>query len=323
MNRARPLGVVSFGEALVDFLPSVRGRLRDCDSFSMHSGGAPANVAVGLARLGVPTAFCGVLGDDEFGRWLEQQLSREGIDARLRFTPDAPTGIWFIALDAQGNRSFFTPTGAGSADKLIQSIDINRAGIAEARWLHTGTSAHIKPEARAALIEALTDARNAGTRTSCDPNLRPRLWPDLGEFRALCEAAFPLCDLVKISEEEAEACTGAADPEEAAERLIRAGVKLACVTLAERGVLARRGDEQFRIAAPRVEVVDTTGAGDGFVAGLLSRLAQPACPALEELPHDQLTSALTFACEIGSRVCTAVGAVAGLPRRISALPDIR
>ena len=314
MVAARPLGVVSFGEALVDFLPDRRGRLRDCHAFSLHSGGAPANVAVGLSRLGIATAFCGVLGEDEFGRWLEAQLAREGIQAELRFTSDAPTGIWFIALDAQGNRSFYTPTGAASADKLLAASDVPRARLAEARWVHVGTSAHLRPQAREALLECLRTARAAGTRTSCDPNLRARLWPDLTEFRELCARAFPLCDLVKISEEEAEACTGAADPDEAAERLVRLGAQLACVTLAERGVLARRGAERLLIPAPRVEVVDTTGAGDGFVAGLLSRLAAPGALPLEEIPLEELARALRFACAVGSRVCTGIGAVAALPR---------
>jgi len=181
----------------------------------VHSGGAPANVAVGLSRLGIPTAFCGVLGDDEFGQWLSLQLTREGLDARLRFTAEAPTGIWFIALDAQGNRSFYTPTGAASADKLVATSDVARAPLAESRWLHTGTSAHVKPQAQECLVALLQRGRESGTRTSCDPNLRQRLWKDLGEFRKLCDRIFPLCDLVKLSEDEIEACTGARTPEEA------------------------------------------------------------------------------------------------------------
>jgi fructokinase len=310
----RQFGVVSFGEALVDFLPDRRGRLRDCKEFAVHSGGAPSNVAVGLARLGVPTAFCGVLGDDEFGQWLQLQLSSEGIDARLRFTHEAPTGIWFIALDEQGNRSFFTPTGAASADKLLADPDVARAPIAEARWLHTGTSAHVRPEGRTSLIKALEKARASGTRTCCDPNVRVRLWSDLGELRALCDKAFPLCDLVKISEDETELCTGTKTPEEAAEYLINKGVQLACITLAERGVLARRGNDVLRVPAPEVDVVDTTGAGDGFVAGLLSKLSGPEMKSIAELSLAELESALKFGCLIGSRVCTQVGAVAALPR---------
>src|SRR5207237_2501014 len=135
--------VLCFGEALVDLLPDQRGRLRDCERFEVHSGGAPANVAVGLARLGVPTAFCGVVGDDEFGQLLARKLRDEGVDTRLRFAAEARTGLWFVALDERGDRTFFSPGGLDSADKTISRQDALAAPIPDARWLHCGSSCHI------------------------------------------------------------------------------------------------------------------------------------------------------------------------------------
>ena len=137
------IDVVCFGEALVDLLPNRRGRLRDCEAFAVHSGGAPANVAVGLARLGLSVAFVGVVGEDEFGHLLARKLAAEGIDARLRFSSAAGTGLWFVALDERGERSFFAPTGAASADKLIDERDVDR--LPDARVLHCGSSSHIRP----------------------------------------------------------------------------------------------------------------------------------------------------------------------------------
>jgi fructokinase len=307
--------LLCLGEALVDLLPDRRGRLRECEGFTAHSGGAPANVAVGVARLGRRVAMSGVLGDDEFGHLLLRKLAAEGIDCRFRLAPKAPTGIWFVSVDAQGNRSFFSPTGGASADKRLGLIDVLKAPIAKSRWLHTGTSCHLLPEAQEALIRALRTARTAGVRTSHDPNVRLHLWRDAAAVRALCERVFPLCDLVKVSDEEAGTCLGEADPERALARLVEEfGVRLACVTLGAGGVIARRGDQRFRVAAPEVEVVDTTGAGDGFVAGLLSQLTAPGAPSLEELPAARLEAALRFACEVGSRVCMQLGAVNGLPR---------
>jgi fructokinase len=306
--------VLCLGEALVDLLPDRRGRLRDCDAFAVHSGGAPANVAVGLARLGRRTGFAGVLGDDEFGRLLERRLSAEGIDCSFRFTKESPTGMWFIALDATGNRSFFSPTGAGSADKRLGLADVARAPIAEAAWLHTGSSCHILPEAQEALVAALSAARAAGTRTSCDPNVRAHLWKDLGDLRALCGRAFVLSDVVKLSDEEAMLLLGETDPERVLGKLVdEHGVKLACVTLGPRGAVVRAGSERLEVQAPAVEVQDTTGAGDGFVAGLLSKLAAPGAPPLEEWSGPRLQAALRFACAVGSRVCTRPGATAALP----------
>ena len=254
----RRLDVLCLGEALVDLLPDRRGRLRDCDSFAVHSGGAPANVAVGLARLGRRTGFTGVLGDDEFGHLLQRRLSAEGIACDLRFTKDAPTGMWFIALDDAGNRSFFTPTGTGSADKRLGMEDVLRAPVGEAAWLHTGSSCHILPEAQEALISVLQAARAAGTRTSCDPNVRLHLWKDTADLKLLCARAFALCDVVKLSDEEATLVLGETDPERMLGRLVDGfGVKLACITLGSRGAVVRAGAERLEVQAPAVEVQDT------------------------------------------------------------------
>ena len=301
--------VVCFGEALVDLLPDRRGRLRDCERFEVHSGGAPANVAVGLARLGVRTAFCGVVGDDEFGHLLARKLGEEGVDARLRFAAEARTGLWFVALDERGDRTFFSPGGLDSADKTISRQDALAAPIPDARWLHCGSSCHIRPEGQRALKAAVQRAAAASVRISFDPNVRVHLWRSLRTLRALCESIFPACTLVKLSEDECETCVGERAPEKAAERLRDLGVGIACITLGERGAIALRDGRWFRSDAPRVKVVDTTGAGDGFVAGLLSRLARDPEPS-----DEALQSALELACHAGSQVCTRMGAVAGLPR---------
>jgi fructokinase len=148
-------------------------------------------------------------------------------------------------------------------------------------------------------------------RISFDPNVRAHLWRDLRDLRKLCERVFPSCDVVKLALEEAKTCTGESDPRRAAAALVSRGVKIACITLGPGGAFARQGTREFRVAAPRVRVVDTTGAGDGFVAGLLSRLpgGDPS-----SIPDAVLHDALAFGCAVGSRVCTRLGAVSGLPR---------
>ncbi len=289
------MSVVCFGEALVDLLPDRRGRIRDCERFEVHSGGAPANVAVGLARLGVPVSFVGVVGEDEFGHLLARKLMDEGVEVRLRFSTAARTGLWFVAIDPQGERSFFAPTGTESADKLIDLEDLER--IPDARFFHCGSSSHVLPRGGAALRAAVRRARERGMLISFDPNVRAHLWRDLRDLRALCDDVLPFCDIVKLSEEEVEPCLGVREPEKAFEAL--RGVKLACITQGARGAMARRGKEFVQVPAPEVEVVDTTGAGDGFVAGLL------ASNPLE----GNLEKALLFACAEGSRVCTKLGAV--------------
>jgi fructokinase len=310
----RDLDVVCLGEVLVDMLPASRGRLRDAESFSVQPGGAPSNVAVGLSRLGRKVGFLGVTGEDEFGHLLARKLAEEGVEAHLRFTAEAPTGLWFIALDERGDRSFFTPTRAGSADKCVATQDIDEGLLGRARWLHCGTSSHVSPGAQAALVHAVARAGALGLQVSLDPNLRPHLWKDPADLKALLAQVLPGCALVKLSDEEAEGALGVATPEAAADRLIALGVGLACVTLGPRGALLRRGNETARVPAPQVEVVDTTGAGDGFVAGLLSRLAEKD---VRTAPWSEVVEAARFGCEVGAQVCTRLGAVAGLPRKAS------
>jgi fructokinase len=303
------IDVLCFGEALVDLLPDRRGKLRDCERFSVHSGGAPANVAVGLSRLGLRAAFCGVVGDDEFGHLLDRKLRDEGVETQFRFVREARTGLWFVALDERGERTFFSPGGPDSADKMVTEEDALAAPLDRARWLHCGSSCHIRPDAQRALRRVVERAHSASVRISFDPNVRAHLWRDLRDLRALCESVFPMCTMVKLSDDECEACVGERDSERAARRLRDAGVQFVCITRGERGASVLRGDRWFHTAALTVEVADTTGAGDGFVAGLLSRLARNPDPT-----DEMLQSALELGCFVGSSVCTRLGAVAGLPR---------
>ncbi len=310
--RHRDLDVLCLGESLVDLLPDRRGRLEDCERFEVCAGGAPANVATGLARLGLRVAFRGVVGDDPFGRLLARKLGDEGISCAFRFARERPTGMWFVALDARGERTFFSPNARFSADKLLAPSDVDRGLLSRARWLHVGTSAHVLPEGQEALREAVRAARELGVAVSFDPNVRAHLWDDLAPLRRLCADVLPGCTLAKIAEDEVDVCTGERDPERALARMAEMGIALACVTLGERGALVRRGAVAFRVPAERVEVVDTTGAGDAFVAGLLSVVARMEDP--RTAPAADLQRAARFAARVAARVCTRVGACAGLPR---------
>ena len=312
-DRVAPdLDILCFGEALVDLLPDTRGALEDCDRFEVCPGGAPANVATGLARLGLRVGFRGVVGDDPFGRLLARRLGAEGVACAFRFAPGHPTGLWFVALDALGERSFFSPNARFSADKHVGPADVDRALLARAAWLHCGSSAHVLPEGQAALRAAVVAARELGVLVSFDPNVRLHLWDDVAPLRALCAEVLPRCALAKVADDEAELCTGEGDPERAAARLVEMGVGVACLTLGPRGALVRRGTDVLRVPAERVEAVDTTGAGDAFVAGFLAAVARRGDPAV--LPRAELERAAAFACRVAARVVSRVGAVAGLPR---------
>lgn len=312
-----PLDVVCFGETLVDFLPAAPGqRVRDVPAWHPCTGGSPANVAVGLARLGLRPAMVGVVGADEFGHFLRERLAAEGVDvSHLRQTAEARTGLVFISVDARGERGF-TYFRTRSAEFLLGEADVDAAFLLRAKAVHCGSNSLHRQEAREATVRMLELARGAGRIVSCDPNLRLHAWEDPSELKGLLGRMLPLCTVVKLSEEEIGFATGTDVPDEALARLAALGVPLPVVTLGEKGAVLLWKGERVHVPAPRVRVLDTTGAGDGFVAALLHGLVRwyGDARALSEATRAELAALATFACGVGARVVERFGAVDGLPR---------
>ncbi|MFO0598607.1 MAG: carbohydrate kinase [Myxococcaceae bacterium] len=312
--------VVCLGEALVDFLPSARGQLvRDVKQWTPCLGGAPANVAVGLSRLGARSALVGVTGDDEFGHFLKNGLAREGVDvSRTRQTKEGKTGLGFVSLTLGGERSFtFYRTRA--AETFLCAADVRRARalIDRAKVLHVGTNSLIHAEARAGVLEAIERAHGRGQITSTDPNLRLHLWKDPSILKRLLHRLFRFCAVVKLSEEEILFATGTSKVDRALGFLEKKGVALAFVTRGPKGASGLFMGQRFDVPAKKVKVIDTTGAGDGFTAGLLFGLTR-TYSSREELElgdPDAIAGHARFGCVVGSAVVTRLGAVAGLPSR--------
>ena len=311
------LDVICVGEALVDFLPEEKGepvhrvmRWRRC------SGGSLANVAVGLARLGAQSGLVGVVGADEFGEFLAESLASEGVDvSHLRRTPEGKTGLVFISLSDSGERSFaFYRTR--SAELFLSARDVDVAFLARAKAVHFGTNSLLWPEAQEAMARIAREARGLGRIVSCDPNLRLGMWPRPEELKALLDRVIPSCTLVKLSEDEIEFVTGEKEADAALAWLSARGVKLPVVTQGEKGASFLLAGRIERVEAPAAKVVDTTGAGDGFMAGLLHGLTRQFADAaaLERASVDELRPLFSFACRVGSKVVEQVGAVTGLPR---------
>ncbi|HVG64408.1 MAG TPA: carbohydrate kinase [Hyalangium sp.] len=312
-----PLDVVCMGETLVDFLPAETGRrVREVSSWMPHIGGSLANVAVGLARLGARSGLVSVLGSDEFGHFLRERIAAEGVDvSHVRQTKEARTGLVFISLDARGERSF-TFFRTKSAEFLLGEQDVDPRFLERARVLHWGSNSLHLPEARVAVQRAVEFMRGAGRIVSCDPNLRLHAWADPSEPKGILERLLPLCTVVKISEEEMPFVTGHTDTSAALEFLHGMGVVLPVVTLGEKGAAFLWQGQEVRVSAPRVQVVDTTGAGDGFVSAFLYGLTRRYTDArvLLGASTESLLELATFACRVGARVVEHLGAVPGLPR---------
>ena len=298
--------------------PSPGARVRDVSAWAPSIGGSLANVAVGVARLGGRSANVGVVGEDEFGHLLRERLAAEGVDvSHLRQTHEGRTGLVFISLDARGERSFCY-FRTRSAEFLMAERDVDPAFLAQARVVHLGTNSLELPEARLAL--RAHPGRHVRERVHRELRSQPaaaRLEGPAGAARRCSRRCCRCCTVVKLSEEEVAFVTGQSAPEGALHHLAGLGVPLPVVTLGEAGAVFLWGGEVVRVAAPAARVVDTTGAGDGFMAALLRGLSQRYADAraLGGASREDLEALVRFGCVVGSRVVEHRGAVAGLPRR--------
>jgi len=315
----RELDFLSFGEVLVDFFPDEPGRpLSEVPRFTRHVGGAPANVAVALARLGRRSGMHTLVGRDDFGVFLRSALSGEGVDVRGVGThPSARTGITFVSVGPKGERSFLFYRHP-SADQMISPTDVDEALIGKARVFHFGSSTLSREPARSATLAAVDAARAAGCVVSCDSNVRPHLWEEKGAPRRWLEHVMPQVHVLKVAEDELLATCAMSDPARAAALLRDWGAQLVVVTRADKGCIydgAEAGTGS--VACASVPVVDTTGAGDGFVAGFWTALFELGSLALT---RDAVDAACLFGHRVAARVVGALGATAALPRRAGLVP---
>ncbi|WP_312952630.1 aminoimidazole riboside kinase [Superficieibacter sp.] len=290
------------GDAVVDLLPEEPGKLRQCP------GGAPANVAVGVARLGGKSGFIGRVGDDPFGRFMRQTLAEERVQVEfMTLDEQRRTSTVVVALDAGGERSF-TFMVRPSADLFLRAQDLPVFQAGE--WLHSCSIALSAEPSRSTTLAAMQQIRAAGGFVSFDPNIRADLWTDETLLRDCLAQALQLADVVKLSEEELAFISGTAEMETAIRQLAaRFAIKLLLVTQGKNGVQAWHHGELNHYPCLPVVSVDTTGAGDAFVAGLLWGLAQHGLPDDEP----QLAARLASAQICGALATTAKGAMTALP----------
>ncbi|WP_207485682.1 PfkB family carbohydrate kinase [Arenibaculum pallidiluteum] len=309
--------VVALGELLIDFVPTTTGQgLGAAETFKKAAGGAPANVAVGLARLGVPSAFMGMVGDDGFGHFLRGTLAEAGVDVSpLRMTTEARTGLAFVSLHADGEREFLFYRSP-AADMLMTPADVDEAAIAGARALHFGSISLIAEPSRAATLHAVAVARRAGKLVTYDPNLRLALWSDAEAAREGMRLGLAEADIVKIGDEELDFLTGISEPVAAARSLWTPRLRIMAVTRGAAGCLWLTPRDQGEVPGYAVEAVDATGAGDAFMAGLIAGLLAEEAGGLELPPEPaRLDAICRFANAAGALTAAGRGAIPSLPGR--------
>lgn len=305
--------VIAFGEALIDMLarPSSDGPT----TFVAHPGGAPANVAVGVAKLGGQASFLGQVGRDMFGDTLVATMRRFGVDTgQMVQTSEALTALAFVSLDESGERSFAFYRD-DSADLRYRPEQCPDSFLQGAAVFHCCSNTLTCEPIRETHLALMARARAAGCLVSFDVNYRHNLWHEGVDAREPIWQAMAASDLVKISREELEALYGRDDSLVA--RLLDSGVGLLLITDGGEPLEAHWSGGSLRLNPPATQVVDSTAAGDSFVAGLLFQLAD------QEIDHAgftawvrdeaRLTEALQFASRCGALTVGRYGAFEALP----------
>ncbi len=263
--------VLAMGEALVDFIVTDGATtLASAEAFVARSGGAPANASVAVARLGLASAFCGVVGDDPFGARLQAELTAEGVDtSRLRQSPEAATTLAFAWKDPGGDGHFWLLRGA---DALLTEADASAAGVVNLGALIIGSVALSAQPARSAIERAVDLAHRVGVPVVFDVNLRPTLWPNLASARPTCEEVARRSRLVKLSLDDANGLYGPhIAPDDAIQTVLSLGPSAVVLTDGERGCWFNSGSSVAFVPAFHVDAVEPTGAGDAFTAAIVAR----------------------------------------------------
>ena len=304
--------VVCAGEILVDMIPREVGPYREGTILEVHFGGAPANVAIGVTRLGHRSAFVGSVGRDPFGDMLVEYLANEDVYTGWLVRKDARTSLAFVVAKPQGERDFFfyRPPWVATADAMLEERDVDWEAVRRVKVVHISGVALSQPPLRDTVLKLMEVAKDAGAHVSLDPNFRSDIWlGDLERARLEFRGALERSTVVMLGYDEMEPLLGTSDYREAAEKLFSVApyLKYAAIRLGSRGAyVAAEGGEQVLVEAFKVPVVDTTGAGDAWAAGFI---------VFALLESRGLREAVLLSNAVAAVKCTRRGATTGMPKR--------
>ena len=299
------------GDAVVDLIPDTEHTYLKCP------GGAPANVAVAIARLGGNTAFFGRVGQDPLGRFMKQTLSNENVNTDEMLLDEAHrTSTVIIDLDDSGERSF-TFMVKPSADQFLTPADV--PAFNQGEWLHVCSIALANEPSRSTTLDAMRQIKQAGGFVSFDPNLREEVWANPAELIPVVRQAIELADVVKFSDDELMYLTQTDSLQAGLEGLKTFNNTLVLVTQGAKGALVVFNGGQNLISGQPVKPVDTTGAGDAFVGGLLAKLSQH----LEWANDGIIVEAVNWANGCGALATTQKGAMTALPTQAALIDYIQ
>lgn len=305
--------LVAIGEALIDFIPNKKGqRLKDVASFRRVAGGAPANVAGAVAKLGGNATFLTALGEDAFGDYIIDALKASNIntDAITRLK-DYDTSLAFVSLADDGNRDFkfYRRT---AADLQYSPENIPHDILDNAGCIHFCSVDLVESPMKHAHKKLINMALENNVSISFDPNLRLSLWENHEALKQTIQEFLPFAHIVKISDEELEFITGYTSIEEALPSLMQGNTQIVIYTKGKDGASLYRKDEHIFVEGNPIEVVDTTGAGDSFIGAFLYYLLKENTTDLSSISSDTLYSCLFYANAYAACTTTREGALASM-----------
>ena len=298
--------VLVAGEALIDFLPLP---LSEGTGYRPVPGGSPFNVAIGLARLGVPTGFVGRLSLDPFGRLLRRHLESNGVDGRYALEGEGPSTLAFIT-EGPGSEPEYTFFTAGAADRELHPKDLPADLPTDAKALHFG-SYSIACEPIGSTLLGWAEQEHEERLIAFDPNLRPALIGDPDRYRNRLARWLQVARIVKASCADVEILYPGDSIEAVAARWLAQGARLVVITRGADGVSGFLVEGRFDLPGEPVDVVDTVGAGDAFMAGLLAGLDRHGLLSLEAQAAwspQALHPVLAYAQRVAATTCTRPGA---------------
>ena len=305
--------VTALGELLVDFTEngiSAQGNTL----LEANPGGAPCNILAMLKNLGKKTAFIGKIGNDALGKMLKKTVEDQGICIdNLVEDEEIHTTLAFVHSDKDGDRSFSFYRNPG-ADLMLQWEEINVDFLVNTKIFHFGTLSMTEEEIKNVTKKAVQKAKENGVLISFDPNFRPPLWKDMEDARQQMWYGIGQCDILKISDDEILFLTGTKDIDEGIARIReKSHAKLICATMGKNGSkVYYKGKTVFGRPFLRKDTIETTGAGDTFMACVLNTVLEKG---LEQLTQESLTEMLLFANAASSIITTRKGALKVMPQR--------
>lgn len=296
--------VICPGEALIDFVSMDIGKtLKATDGFIKKAGGAPANVAAAISKLGAEAYFCGTVGDDAFGGFLEDTLNNNNINTELLFKIKNNTTFAFVSLMENGERDF---EFARDADECL-TFDMISDRLEEFDLYHFGSAtAFMGGNLKGTYFKLKEYAKSNNKIISFDANYRESLFGNnKEEFIKCCKEFIVDSNIVKLSEEEAKLISGIEDIKEASQYIVNLGCENLMVTLGKEGTLLSNREKQILIKTKEVKMKDATGAGDAFIGAVIAQILNEPGKSMEKI--------VEMANLVGGITTTKLGALESIP----------